>query len=135
MHLMRSIRRVFMTMRMKNVMAVIVFVTLFSLLYVYQQTEIVRFAYAVQKKQALVEELLDKNTILRYNIEQNSSLVHIGDKISANKDFQMPSSYRFVRMANPAELTGMANQPLRKETLVARIFGVKRQAEAKTINP
>lgn len=108
-----------------------VFLTLFSLLYVYQQTEIFRLAYAGQKKLAHSEELLDKNSILRYNIEQRASLVQIGNKFSGCAEFQMPDSYRLVRF-KPAR--GSVNT-LNRQTLVSRLFGVKRQAEAKTINP
>ncbi len=119
---------------MQKLLSVIIFITLFSLLYVYQQTEIFRLAYIVEKKQAFLEDLLDKNTVLRYNINQTSSLVHIGDKISNSKDFQMPDAYRLVRMASPAGQAGSASAAPR-ETLITKIFSVKRQAEARTINP
>ncbi len=121
-------------MRMKNLLSIIVFITLFSLLYVYQQTEIFHLAYDVQKKQSLVDDLLDKNTVLRYNIDRKSSLVQIGDRVSANKDFQMPDAYRLVRVTAPGRRSGV-QVPAVRETLAARIFGVKRQAQAQIINP
>jgi hypothetical protein len=52
-------------------------VTLFSLLYVYQQTEILHLAYVGQKRVTAFEDLFDKNSVLRYNINKSSSLVHI----------------------------------------------------------
>jgi len=106
---------------------------MFSLLYVYQQTEIFRLAYVGQKKLVALEELLDKNTYLRYNIERNASLVQIGDRVSGNADFQMPDSYRLVRLVPSKEGFRLRAPASGKETLVSRIFGVKRQAEAETI--
>ena len=111
------------------------FLTVFSLLYVYQQTEIFRLAYMGQKKQVSFEDLLDKNCLLRYNIEKNASLASIGDKISGYADFQMPDSYQLVRLSPSSESRDTRNQALRKTALLSRIFGTNRQAEAKTLNP
>lgn len=122
-------------MRVSKFLSIVTFLTLFSLLYVYQQTEIFRLAYAGQKKQTLLAELLDKNTILRYNIGRNASLVEIGSKISESKDFQMPDSYRLVRLRSSRQGIGLTEESVNKETLLSRLFGIKRQAEAKTVNP
>ena len=87
-----------------------------------------------QKRQSVFEDLLDKNTILRYNVKKSASLVRIGNKISDYADFQMPESYRLVRLAT-AKGNLRANLPaLKRENVLARLFGIKRQAEAKTIN-
>lgn len=110
-------------------------VTCVSLLYVYQQTEIFRFAYLGEKKQSRFEELLDKNKVLRYNIMKRASLVEIGDKISENSDFQMPESYRLVKFLSPKDSLRLAREPMKKETALSRFFSIKRQAEAKTVNP
>ncbi|GEM_PF-230579 len=122
-------------MRLSRFMLLIVLGTVFSLLYVYQQTEIFRLAYDGQKKVSVVEELLDKNTILRYNISQNSSLIRIGIKVSSSADFQMPDTYRLVKLARPVAGFKVNQYNIKKETVVSRLFGIKRQAEAKTIAP
>ena len=122
-------------MKFSNFLLVLVFVTLFSLLYVYQQTEIFRLAYDGQNKLSKVEDLLDKNTILRYNIARNASLIRIGNKVSSGSDFQMPDGYRLVKLSQPLEGLAVSQYVPKKETMVARIFGIKRQAEARTINP
>ena len=110
-------------------------VTLFSLLYVWQQTEIFRLAYLAQKNESAAQNLLDKNTILRYNIKRNSSLISIGNKFSKTADFQMPDTYQLVRLEYPGEIV-KANRPLsNKENIISRLFGIKRQAEAKTVRP
>lgn len=122
-------------MKLSKFLSITVFITIFSLLYVYQQTEIFRFAYTGQKKQAFFEDLLDKNCVLRYNIEKNASLVCIGDKISGYADFQMPDSYQLVRLFPSTEGGNIKRRPSGKPALISRIFGIKRQAEAKTVNP
>lgn len=122
-------------MKLPRFLLTIVSITLFSLLYVYQQTEIFRLAYEGQNKISRLDDLLDKNTILRYNIETNTSLISIGDKVANNTDFEMPDAYRLVKLIRPLEGLKISQYISKKETLLSRIFGIKRQAEAKTISP
>jgi len=110
-------------------------ITFFSLLYVWQQTEFFRLAYDGQKNLAFFEDLLDENSNLRYNLKKNTSLVRIGSKVSAYGDFQMPDNYCLVRAVNPQESLKTANaRSPKKKNLLSRIFDIKRQAEARTIN-
>ncbi|MFA5114506.1 MAG: hypothetical protein WC469_00370 [Candidatus Omnitrophota bacterium] len=108
--------------------------TFLCVIYVYQQTEIFRFGYLGQKRLNEFRELQDRNATLRYSIEKGASLIRVGDKISSNMDFQMPDSYRLVKLDS--------NQPTvrggifyRTDALFSRIFGVRREAQAKTVNP
>jgi hypothetical protein len=122
-------------MRLTKFLSITVFITSFSLLYVYQQSEIFRLAYLGQKKQASFNEVLDKNTALKYNIKKDSSLVRIGSKISGSSDFQMPDSYRFVKFVSSPGGLKLAKIERARPTLLSRIFGINREAQAKTINP
>jgi len=122
-------------MKLTKFLSAVVFVTSFSVLYVYQQSEIFRLAYLGQKKQAVFTELLDKNTALRYNINKSSSLVSIGNRINQDADFQMPDNYRFVKFVASGDGLKVADQNQNREGLLARIFSLKREAQAKTINP
>lgn len=122
-------------MRLTKFFSAVVFVTSFSVLYVYQQSEIFRLAYLGQKKQAIFTELLDKNTALRYNINKNSSLVNIGARVSSSSDFGMPDNYRVVKFVSTPVGLKLANQSQARESLLARIFSLKHEAQAKTINP
>ena len=122
-------------MRISRFVTAVSCITCFSLLYVYQQSEIFRLAYVGQKKQVSFQDLLDKNTILRYNIERNASLISIGSKISGSNDFQMPDSYRLVKLSATKEGFRINSENPAKQTMIARIFGIKSQAEAETINP
>ena len=122
-------------MRLNKFLSLIISVTLFSVFYVYQQSEIVRLAYAEQKQHMVFQDLLDKNSLLRYNIEKNCSLVNIGNTLSSRSDFQMPEKYQLVRLV-PTKAGVTFTQGLgTRETLLSRIFGPNKQAEARTINP
>jgi len=122
-------------MRLSKFLFILLFLTCISLLYIYQQTEIFRFAYLDQRKQAVFDDLLDKNSILRYNVSKSSSLIDIENKIYKDTNFQMPDSFRLVRLAPVSGGSKIVSRPAKKETFFARLFSIKRQAEAKTINP
>jgi len=118
-------------MRLSKVLGGTTFITLFALLYVWQQTEIFRLAYEGQKKQAEFQEELDKNSQLRYTLKKSSSLTRIGNRIPLSQNFHLPEAYMLVKLnSNQA-----GNQEDRSENMVARLFTLKRQAEAKTISP
>ena len=121
-------------MKPAKFLMIVAFVTFFSLIYVWQQTEIFRLAYLGQKSVKLCDDLLDKNATLRYNIYTSSSLIHIYNKVSETADFQMPDTYRLVRLTHSREPLIASKQLPKKENIVSRLFGIKRQAEAKTIN-
>jgi len=122
-------------MRMNKFLSMVIFITFFSVLYVYQQSEIIRMAYAGQKQYAVFQDLLDKNSILRYNIEKNSSLVNIGSSLSDRSDFQMPDKYQLVKLVATPAGVALAEAGGSRQGLVSRILGLNRQAQAKTVNP
>lgn len=122
-------------MKLPKFLSLIAATTLFSLLYVYQQSEIFRLAYDGQKRIVSYQDLLDKNNVLRYNIEKNGSLTRIGTKIAGNGDFQMPDSYCLVKLSYPLNGLLVNQYAPKKETMLSRIFSIKREAQAKTINP
>lgn len=121
-------------MKVSKFLSIVAFITSFSLLYVWQQTEIFRLAYTGQKSASAFQDLLDKNTILRYNIKKNASLIRIADKVSQAQIFEMPETYRLVRLAYPENPKAVKQLP-KRESMAFRLFGIKSQAEAKTINP
>jgi hypothetical protein len=122
-------------MRLNKFLSLAFFITSFSLVYVWQQTKTVSLAYEGQRSSARFQELLDENSVLRYNLKKNTSLVKLGSKISGAGEFQMPNSYCLVKLSKPVPGVKFAgNSSPRKVSLASRIFGIKRQAEAKTIN-
>ena len=122
-------------MRVSKFLSIIFLITCICLFYVYQQTEIFRLAYEGQKKQALSQESLDKNTILRYNISSSVSLVEIGSRLSGYTELEIPDTYRLVRLESSPERLRTKGKSPKRETILSRLFGVKRQAEARPINP
>jgi len=122
-------------MRLNKFLSTVTIFTLFSILYVYQQSEVFRLAYVGQKKQSVFQDSLDKNSVLRYNINRNTSLVYIGNKVLSNADFQMPDSYRLVHLISSGEAVATSRSQGDRENIISRLFGIKRQAEARTINP
>jgi hypothetical protein len=123
-------------MKLSKFIILAFFTTFFSLLYVWQQTEIFRLAYNGQKNLAVFKDLLDENSFLRYNLKRKTSLVQIGSRVSASGDFQMPDNYCLVKLSAPKEgLKLTYSRSSKRENLLSRIFNIKRQAEAKTINP
>ncbi len=121
-------------MRLSKFLIVAFFATWLALTYVHQQTEIFRLAYEGQKNTKKFQELLDQNSNLRYAFKKKTSLVYIGNKVSGQSDFTMPQNYCLVRL-DPSTSSVATDRPARKETLVTRFFGIKRQAEARTVNP
>jgi len=123
-------------MRFSKFLVFVSIFTLASLLYVYQQSEIFRLAYETQKRLNVYQDLFDKNTVLRYNIEKNGSLIRIGNMLSQASDFQMPDSYQLVKLGVVAEGANRNYPMVKRENFVSRLLGVRREAEARTtINP
>jgi hypothetical protein len=122
-------------MKLSKFLFLISFSTFFALLYVYQQSEIFRLAYAGQKKANQFQDLLDKNTLLRYNIESSASLINISSKLSKGNDYEMPGTYQLVRLSAPLKNLKPNERIPKKENIIARIFSIKTEAQAKTINP
>ncbi len=123
-------------MKLPKFLLLITFITCFCLLYVYQQTEIFRLAYIGQKRSAVFRDFLDKNAMLRYNINKNTSLVLIDNRISGYANFEMPDSYRVVKLVYPEGSLRIANQSRssKLKTMATSLFSIKRQAEARTID-
>lgn len=123
-------------MRLPKFLSIISTITIVSLFFVWQQTEIVRLGYEGQRNVSIFQNLLDENSSLRYLLTKSTSLVKIGDKISDNKDFQMPDNYYLVRVDvdknNP--LYAKSNYA-KKTSIVSKILSAKTEAVAKPVNP
>ncbi len=123
-------------MRLSKFILLSTFVTCSCLFYVYQQTEIFRLAYVGEKKSAAFHDSLDKNAILRYNINKSTSLVLIDNKVSGYANFEMPGSFRVVKLGYPEGNLRIANQSSssKLKRIAISLFGITRQAEARTID-
>ncbi len=123
-------------MRLTKFLSLAFLVTCFSLLYVWLQTKAVSLAYEGQRKSSRFQELLDENSVLRYNLKQNTSLVKLGLRNSGDGKFEMPNSYCLVKLNKGMEGVKVTkrNGASRMPAFASRILGVKKQAEAKTVN-
>jgi hypothetical protein len=123
-------------MKFSKFIVMVIFITFFCVLYVWQQAEVFKLAYIGQKKLDLFQELLDKNSILRYNLKKNTSLIRMGSKVSGSDDFQMPDNYLLVKLESSRQGAGAISViSSARESLISRVFSIKRQVEAKTIGP
>jgi len=108
-----------------------IFITGVSLFYVYQQTSIYSLAYTGEKKQHVYQDLLDKNNLIRYNLNVVTSLSSMGSKVLETSEFEMPSESRIVKLEYPKERVVIAQNKIAE---MLSIFGFKSQAEAKTVS-
>lgn len=107
-------------------------ITVAALTYVYQHTEIFKLAYLEQKKTSHYQELLDKNTHLRYNNKHVISLPNLGSRILAETEFEIPLSTQLAKLDLPDE--SALNRRAKEKDSIFSLFNIRlRQAEAKTI--
>ncbi|MCM8770758.1 MAG: hypothetical protein NC936_02690 [Candidatus Omnitrophica bacterium] len=117
-------------MRFYKFLFTAIFITTLCLAYVYQQTNIYRLAYTHQKKTQVYQDLLDKNNLLRYNVNVLTSLSFMGSKVLETADFELPATTKIVKLEYPQEKIIVAKDKLME---VLNLFGLKSQAEAKMI--
>jgi hypothetical protein len=105
-------------MRLPKFLIVISTMTLLAMIYVHQQTAIFYLAYAGEKKQANLQELLDRNNILRYNTSLLSSLPYLDKKLFVkNSDFEIPQEQRLVKLNLIQEDINITNNLKKRENL------------------
>ncbi len=120
-------------MKLSKFLSIVFFLTIVSLAYVWQQTEIFCLGYKGQKRLSVYQSLTDKNAILKYCKQSNISLVRISNRLDEKDSFQIPETYRIVRLVSSQQNLRTKANPPKKENFLSRLFSVKRQAEAKTI--
>lgn len=114
--------------------------TVFSLLYVFQQTEITKAGYKITEAQQASEACLDHGTVLEYTLSALESPVNFDKNLFFKKDqFELASGYMLVKIA---PITGAAAQasvlapgpfslPLKR--LALKSWFAAKEAQAKTI--
>ena len=79
-------------MRVRYFILILLVTTLLSLVYTWQQVEIIRLAYRENLNNKVYKELLDKNHSLRYNLVSLKSSLSLGDKLLSADTFEIPAS-------------------------------------------
>lgn len=123
-------------MRFSRLISLLFFITFLAVVYVYQQMEILRFAYLGEKRQHKLQALLDNNNILRYNTGVVSSLPYLDKKLLANsREFEIPQEQKVVRVSLKVKENNAALVRGSKTNLFSKIFNVfTKQAEAKPVS-
>jgi len=117
-------------MRLSKLLSIILSITFVSVLYVYQQSNIIRAAYQEQKKLALLENLVDKNNNIRYNLNRQMSLVSI-DGIWQEDDFEWPHQEQLVSLRTVESVKlDTSFEAKTTSNIFTSLFGLKAQAEA-----
>jgi hypothetical protein len=120
-------------MKLPRFLFTVLFLTIVSLAYVWQQTEIFCLAYKGQRRLSAYQNLAEKNAMLKYCKQSNISLVRLSNRLEEKDSFQIPETYRLVRLVFPQQSLRAKANPPKRENFLSRLFSVKRQAEAKTI--
>ncbi len=109
--------------------------TILSLLYVFQQTEIVKLGYRITSTEKVLEATLDRKTSLEYTVSSLES----PQNLDKNPGFQMPEGYKFVRLSpvsdkgkTAAQAVAFKQNPILKRLALSSLFA-GRQAEARTL--
>lgn len=109
--------------------------TILSLLYVFQQTEIVKLGYKITSTEKVLEATLDRKTSLEYTVSSLES----PQNLDKNPGFQMPENYKFVRLSpvsdkgrTNAKVVAFKQNSILKRLALSSLFA-GRQAEARTV--
>lgn len=122
-------------MRLPKFIILLVLLTFISLIYVQLQIEIFKQAYQGSLNESRLNDVLDDNSILMYNILALKSAQNVGDKLLSNeRNLQFAERQQITEVRIPFQTTGIniASRRIKEQpNLFARIFMLKSQAEAK----
>lgn len=91
-------------MRLRYFIIILFIVTLLSLIYTWQQVNIIKLAYQENNKAAIYKELLDSNHYLRYNLIKLKSSYNLGNKLLDDKtDFEIPKHSQMLTLVLPKQ--------------------------------
>jgi len=121
-------------MSLNKIFTIVLGITLVALLYVYQQSKIIQLAYQEQERLAFLENVINKNNNLKFNIDRQMSLVSIVD-LWQDGNFEWPHQKQLVSLSTIEQGLKASKQLKEKETIFTRIFGLKSQAEATPVKP
>lgn len=116
--------------------------TVLSLLYVFQQTEVVKLGYKITAAESVLEAASDRKTALEYSLSSAESPFSLDKNLFLKEDsFEMAGKFRLVKVVSPKTLESrvrVASLPsvsgaARLKRLAYAILSAGKQAEAKTV--
>ncbi len=114
-------------------------VTVLCLLYVFQQTQVLKLAYRITAEEQKLEAAQDRRTALEFALSTLESPVSIEQNFMLpNGSFEMPSAFRLVKVERPAASAAALNVATSSTSSGWRRFAFRslfsaRQAEARTV--
>ena len=121
-------------MKLSKFFIIVSIVTLLAVLYVHQQSKIIRLAYREQERLSLLESLVDKNHSLRYSMNRQMSLVSIAGLWQVG-DFEWPHRKQLVSLSGFRQAAEDIKQTKETENIFTRILGLSSRAEATPVKP
>jgi hypothetical protein len=78
-------------------------VTVLSLFYVFQQTEIVKLGYKITRAENVLESMRDRRTSLEFTLTSLESPLNLDKNLlmNGNNQYEMAQSFKLVRMTPP----------------------------------
>ncbi len=127
-------------MRVYKFLTTTTIITAAALMYVSQQTALIRLSYDIKERERSYSELLDRGKILLYNVKQLESPARLEKVLLAkNMKFEVPSKEQVI-FASASLLPGSSKEvkkPIgvfgKLRQAVASIFVLGPEAEAKPI--
>lgn len=96
-------------MRLTRASCIIAVVNIFSLLIVYQRTEVVKYSYTNKRQEDFLQQLSDKRNFLRCQLESYKSLNNINNQLFVKAaEFELPAETQIVTIAAPAKRSTQA---------------------------
>ena len=113
-------------MRLKYFALSLFFLTSLSLVYAWQQVEIIKLAYQQNQKSKICNEFLDRNHYLKYNLVSLKSSSYLGSRL-LNDDlkFEIPSQSRMLTLSMPREKVIAGKDVFTKNGLILSLFKIK----------
>ena len=110
---------------LRSVLPIVIF-TIASLMYVHQQVELVKLSYLIEKKEKVLNEVLDRREQLSYNIQNLEAPSRLESALLAkNIDITFPRKGNVITMARPYVINKRGLSDIRSSGIEKRfnIFG------------
>jgi hypothetical protein len=128
-------------MKVCKFLVMTVLITVVALVYVTQQTSLIRLSYDIKAKEQTYSQLLDRSKILLYNVRQLESPARLEKTLLANNfKMEVPSKERLILVASSQDIAqenGFENGAVgffgRVRQTVASLFALGPEAQAKPL--
>ena len=123
-------------MRLMKTIRMMGLLTVFALIYIHMQMQIVDMAYQGKKKQRELEDLANSNAVVSFDIMKLTSSFNLGARLlNDNSELRFRDQDNVVEVAatsTPLGEAGYSRQVLAKPNSFMRFLSTRSEAEAKT---